>query len=122
MRARELPALIFALIWLLGYEVVPFAHLAMHAQIGAHVHGASTHCHGDVCHGESVDGKPDDASDPVSHGAGSLEHRGVAALASDLRVFVPELMLVGELPLVPPHVARIETFEPTTPPARGPPV
>jgi hypothetical protein len=113
-----IPALLFVLVWLLGYEIVPAAHLAMHAHLGAHTHGA-THCHAGFCHEGEPGAQP--AGDPIAHGKNSLEHRGVVALASDVRIFVPELMLVGELPLVPALTPRITSFEATSPPARGPP-
>src|SRR5688572_22324296 len=83
-RAREIPALLFALVWLLGYEALPLAHVALHSQLAAHTHGAA-HCHGDVCH---PDDSADSDEDPVSHGENSLEHRGVAALATDLTIYV----------------------------------
>lgn len=120
-RAREIPALLFALVWLLGYEALPLAHVALHAELAAHTHGVADerHCHDDVCHEES-DGDAE-AGDPVSHGENSLEHRGLAALATDLRVFVAELILIGELPAEAAPELRAEAFVPVSPPARGPP-
>lgn len=122
-----IPALLFALVWLLGYEVVPFAHQAMHAQLGAHVHGAVAHCHGAFCHADAdeTDGAEHVAKQTRgsrSHGEGSLEHRGLAALAPELTIYVPELMLAGEMPREAPIVARVASFERCAPPARGPPV
>jgi len=120
-RARVLPALFFALVWLLGYEIVPLAHQALHARIGAHSHGAaSVHCHGASCHSED-EAKQRPTQDTSSHGAGSLEHRAVAALTPDLTIYVPELMLAGELPPDVVLASRLETFERCSPPARGPP-
>ncbi|AKF06556.1 hypothetical protein DB32_003705 [Sandaracinus amylolyticus] len=81
-RAREIPALLFALAWLVGFEVGPALHLARHASLGAHEHGAraATHCHDGVCHED--DGASERHERPApDHGAGSLEHGGVAALA-----------------------------------------
>ncbi len=119
-----IPALLFALIWLFGYEVLPFAHVAMHAHLGAHTHGASAHCHGSLCHSE--DGSPQHLTKSSSHqrphGQGSLEHRGLAALQPDLTIYVPELMLVGEMPLEAVLVTRVQSFERCAPPATGPPV
>lgn len=128
-RAREIPALLFVLVWLLGYEVLPFAHVALHAQLGAHTHGlaAGAHCHGDLCHAadeESDDGRDASASassDPLSHGQNSLEHRGLAALTPDLTIYVAELTLIGELADDRAPDARIEAFAAVSPPARGPP-
>lgn len=129
MRAREIPALLFALLWVLGFEVVPAAHLALHASLGAHTHG-STHCHAGFCHaddeadgdaGHDARAQKSAPSDPRSHGQGSLEHRGVAALTPDLAVVVPELLLVGELPPPDAPVVRASSFEAPRPPARAPP-
>lgn len=140
MRAREIPALLFVLVWVLGFEVVPTLHLAMHASLGAHTHGA-THCHAGFCHAD--DEASGDETDAVahdgatqhdgaqaqkapphssrSHGQGSLAHRGVAALAPELAVLVPELLLVGELPLPEAPVVYAASFEAPRPPARAPP-
>ncbi len=126
-RAREIPALLFALIWLLGYEVVPLVHVALHAQLAPHTHGESAggHCHGDVCHGASHGQGDEDksaaAGDPISHGQNSLEHRGLAALATDLTVYVAELTLIAKLADDRAPEARAETFVSVSPPARGPP-
>lgn len=129
MRAREIPALLFALLWVLGFEVVPTAHLAMHASLGAHTHG-STHCHAGFCHaddeadggaGEGARAQKAPPSDSRSHGQGSLEHRGVAALAPALAVLVPELVQVGELALPEALEARVVAFATPRPPARAPP-
>ena len=130
-RARVIPALLFAFVWLLGYEVIPFAHQAMHAHIGAHSHsfehslghGVGEHCHGGICHSDAPDEQTANAgkhSSP-SHGAGSLEHRGLAALPHELTLFVPELMLAGEMPRDAVLVARVSAFERCAPPATGPP-
>ena len=121
-RARVLPALLFALVWLFGYEVLPFAHQAMHAQLGAHSHGAAAaHCHGDYCHSDQGADRKAPSHDP-SHGQGSLEHRGLAALAHEITLFVPELTLAGEQPIEVVLAARVTCFELRSPPVRGPPV
>jgi hypothetical protein len=120
-RARVLPALFFAVVWLLGYEVVPCAHLAMHARLGAHEHGAGAmHCHDGGCHADPRAGAPAHRA-PRSHGAGSLEHRGVAALVPDLAIHLPEAAVVGELALPTPLADRDVVFALASPPARGPP-
>ena len=120
-RARVLPALLFALVWLFGYEVLPFAHQAMHAHLGAHSHGvAAGHCHGAFCHSdEGAERAP--TSHGSDHGQGSLEHRGIAALAHEITIFVPELMLAGEQPIEIVLAPRIACFERCSPPVRGPP-
>jgi hypothetical protein len=116
---------LFVLIWLLGYELLPFAHVALHAQLAPHTHGAVTgHCHGGVCHEESSsqgEHGPSAATDPLAHGQHSLEHRGVAALTPDLTVFVAELTLIGETADELAPGMRAEAFVSSSPPARGPP-
>jgi hypothetical protein len=119
-RARVIPALVFAVIWMLGFEVVPVAHQVMHAQIGAHTHGAA-HCHSGFCHSEDGADRAGASQRSTSHGAGSLEHRGIAALAPEITLYVPELMLAGELPPDVVLAARVESFERVSPPATGPP-
>lgn len=121
-RAREIPALIFALVWMLGYEVTPLVHLALHDRLGAHTHGVAAHCHGAFCHADDEGpAATKSSSDPLSHAQGSLEHRGVAVLAPDLTIYVPELMLAGELALAAPRVELVAYFERRLPPARAPP-
>jgi hypothetical protein len=132
-RAREIPALLFALVWLLGYEALPLAHVAMHAQLAPHDHGAAAaadglaepaHCHGDVCHHEEADGggtASASAGDPIAHGQNSLEHRGLAALAPDLTIYVAVLTPIAELASDVAPEARPEAFAAVSPPARGPP-
>ena len=122
-RAREIPALLFVFIWLMGFEALPLAHVALHAQLAPHTHRSVGHCHGDVCHGEDEDGDTSRAAsgDPISHGQDSPEHRGLAVLAPDLTIYVAELTLVGELPGDLPPAVRAEAFRGVSPPARGPP-
>ncbi len=133
-RARAIPALLFALVWVLGFEVVPTLHQALHASLGAHEHGALLHCHGSFCHAsaEDLDGSRrgprregalagDPIDGPRAHGDGSLEHRGIAALTPDLVLYVPEAILVGELADPARVESRIASFERRSPPVRGPP-
>lgn len=80
-RAREIPALLFALAWLIGVQVGPALHLARHAQLAPHDHGRpAAHCHGDVCHDDERADEDREAPAP-DHGEGSLEHGGLAVLA-----------------------------------------
>lgn len=119
-RARVIPALLFALVWVLGFEAVPALHQALHASIGAHEHGAVAHCHGSFCHSDQASPTERD-SEHRAHGQGSLEHRGIAALAPDLVLYVPEAFLVGELADPTRIESRIASFERRSPPVRGPP-
>lgn len=82
-RAREIPALLFAAIWLLGFEVAPAIHLARHAALPDHAH-----CHDGVCQDDGAERAPGAAATGErqerpsgDHGEGSVEHRGLAALA-----------------------------------------
>ena len=82
----------------------------------------AAHCHGAFCHADDEGpAATKSSSDPLSHAQGSLEHRGVAVLAPDLTIYVPELMLAGELALAAPRVEHVAYFERRLPPARAPP-
>lgn len=132
-RARVIPALLFALVWVLGFEAVPALHQALHASIGAHEHGAVAHCHGSFCHSDQASAprgsrtsaaraaRGERGAEHRTHGDGSLEHRGIAALAPDLVLYVPEAFLVGELADPTRIESRIASFERRSPPVRGPP-
>lgn len=120
-RARAIPALLFALVWVLGFEVIPTLHQALHASIGAHEHASAAHCHGSFCHSDEASRPAKRDPEHRAHGDGSLEHRGIAALTPDLVLYVPEALLVGELPDPSRVESRVTTFERRSPPVRGPP-
>lgn len=111
-RARALPALLFSIVWVLGYEVTPLAHQSMHAWLPQH-----EHCHAGFCHEDSE--PPRDS--PATHGSGSLEHRGVAALPHSIVVLVPELVAVGVVVDPPPLTSHEPARWRVLPPGRGPP-
>ena len=120
----------FLFVWLLGYEALPLAHIALHAQLAPHTHGevdaTLVHCHGDLCHSEDRPdrergGKAAPQESPTSHGQNSLEHRGLAALAPGLIVFALELTLIAELENHVAPRARAVAFASVSPPVRGPP-
>ncbi|MGE0785483.1 MAG: hypothetical protein AB7S26_07335 [Sandaracinaceae bacterium] len=141
-RAPRLPALaVGALaIWIAGFEVGPFVHVAFHDRLAAHHHDGEEHTHavgadGWRSHASSEHthdaparagrkrSAPRRAHAPTpSHGAHSLAHRGVAAFA------IP----IGLPPLPPPDEAGpLEASRPSRAPdlaprerprARAPPV
>ena len=107
-RAREIPALLFALAWLIGVELGPALHLARHAQLAPHDHGrARTHCHRDVCHEDEPAAGEDERSTP-DHGEGSLEHGGLALLVPAPVITSVPGALVAEIlaPRVAPRARR----------------
>jgi hypothetical protein len=87
-RAREIPALLLALVWLLGVEVLPGAHVLAHASIQPHEHQGHSHRHSGNDHGENT-----------------LEHHAIAVL-------VP-----GPVVAPPPSAALIAILEPPVAPA-----
>jgi hypothetical protein len=108
-RRRRLAALA-CLLWILGIEVLPNAHLAMHGRLGAHRHDAgesrrgdggivvrvhrdsTSHVHDGVvhAHGDAAAASPapdvraigaPDGTPPPGHGDHSLAHRRAALAA-----------------------------------------
>jgi len=87
-RAQATLALLTSAFWLLGFDVVPLAHMLLHDALEEH-HHSHEHAHAQA----------DDAEDPppAEHGEGSVAHR-------DLAANVP-------LPTVPPvHEALLARF------------
>ena len=118
-RAREIPALLFALVWVLGFEVGPALHLARHAALPQH-----DHCHDGVCHDDGgLEVAADDAGDPSGpeHGAGSLEHGGLAALAPAPIVTTVPGVPVAELVDAEAAIARPDDVARDRARARAPP-
>jgi hypothetical protein len=82
---REIPAVLLGLLWLAGFEALPLAHLAFHAELGPHSHdgeAGALHCHGSICHGDGEDAAPAGDRGPApapDHGEHSLAHRSLAA-------------------------------------------
>lgn len=101
-RLRAYAAFAATFLWVVGAELLPGAHLALHGSLGAHTHaGTSTvastaqraeRCHADAdgahCHAGRKESRlgwdraadAHDAARPLdlAHGAGSLAHRGLA--------------------------------------------
>lgn len=125
-------------LWLAGFEVLPWLHVAMHDDLAPHVHAADgtiirvsfdepTHRHADGTihrHGHAPD-KRGRHKPPIGytldHGAGSLAHHGVA-------VQPPAAPIVHALPIdrrpqLSARVARPSLVSCAVPvaAARGPP-
>lgn len=107
------------LLWVLGGEVFPLAHVAFHDEFEPHDHG--NHCHGDACH-EHGDADASDSSDDPDHGEGSFAHRD-QMVANGTMIYwvvpprrVPVLAARAE-PWSPGDRARVDA-----PSARAPPV
>lgn len=109
-----LPALVLALVWCGGFELTPIVHLF------AHTAGAA-HCHGAACHEHESDGEASELA-AASHGAGSLEHRDVAAVGTPPAIVAWPMLVVG-LAGAPPstHPGSGADLAPTDTRARGPP-
>jgi hypothetical protein len=131
-------ALCLAAVWLVGFELIPAAHLGAHGQLGPHDHGvpgarAADHCHGEACHAHGPDARSDAAPDPDHgpaltgsgsrpHGAGSLEHRDTAA--QPVPPAVPPVLEARAIlaPAPAPWRSRAPEGHGAPARARGPPV
>ncbi|MCB9602749.1 MAG: hypothetical protein H6722_11255 [Sandaracinus sp.] len=86
----RLGASLGALLWLVGFEVFPCAHLVAHEDAGVHSHGGHAHVH-------ETGGDPHErwtsAADATPHDAGALGHHDLAV--SDA---VPTIPGVAEPP------------------------
>jgi hypothetical protein len=94
-RARARLAIAACLIWIAGFEVLPWAHIAFHDELAPHIHvgdtivtvsfAGPTHRHADgTVHRDHpaparADGQAHLAA-ALAHGAHSLAHHGVAAI------------------------------------------
>lgn len=150
-RARARIALALCVVWIAGFEVVPWLHVALHDQLGAHHHDATgalildrdrdsqvdehapDHDHDDLDgdvdeHGAPVHhhapAAPADRrlGDALVHGQHSLAHHGIAVPA-------PSPVLTSPLPVDrrPTFVAAVAMDAPIASSpgravARGPPV
>jgi hypothetical protein len=138
---RELHALAACLMWLLGFEVAPLAHIATHVRGERHHHDATgatardaeSHEHGHE-HGQEhghvhihesdrdTKGAPGVEGSPAPHGAHSLLHRGIAALAPKVPTpVVPPPAIHALVSLRAPR-DLIASRAPESARARGPPV
>ena len=108
-------AALAGLLWLLGFDVVPLAHMVFHEALEEHDHGghherAQSHDH------------EEDAPSPSEHGDGSVAHHDLAANATALGVpEVLEALLAWTAPPIPSHDERPADRQPRTTRARAPP-
>jgi hypothetical protein len=143
---RQSLAIIALLVWIVGYEVGPDLHLALHGALGAHDHhgatarwrlertdraGAHLHHHDGHTHRHQGDRDPlppDGDGDvdrpgppPADHGAGSAAHRDVAVHPAAPPVTAPAPVDPPAIGLIAPRLAE-GSWRPSTPhAARGPP-
>jgi hypothetical protein len=135
---RQAFALWLAAVWLLGFEVLPAAHLGMHALLGSHDHGvphaqAASHCHGSSCHaheeqagstrveGDAPEGPAIGWPERPAHGVGSVAHRDASAQPSVPEV--PPVLGARMRRVVAPSkvLAAAPSGHTCAPQARGPP-
>lgn len=127
MRRRALLALVGAILWMAGVELVPNLHLALHDSLAAHVHEGDTtvFAHG---HAHRVTQKCDrraaeqELALRLQHGAHSLAHHGVAIKSTPPPLLAP--LPIDRRAQVFAEIAIIEPASRTAPTAqaRGPPV
>ena len=131
--ARTL-ALVAAVLWLAGIELVPNLHLALHASLAAHTHDGDTtvfapHHHADgsehrvvmrAGHRVHARGTHDLALE-LEHGAHSLAHHAAALQPAPAPLLVP--LPIDRRPLLAAAIAIIEPSSRVVPRAmaRGPP-
>jgi len=131
--ARTL-ALVAAVLWLAGVELVPNLHLALHASLAAHTHDGDTtvfapHHHADgsehrvvmrAGHRVHARGTHDLALE-LEHGAHSLAHHAAALQPAPAPLLVP--LPIDRRPLLAAAIAIIEPSSRVVPRAmaRGPP-
>jgi len=124
MNRRVLLALLGAILWLGGVEVVPNLHLALHDQLGAHVHEGDRTIFAHEGHVHRAPKRPRSNHDlalRLEHGAHSLAHHSVA-----LHTAPPVVLAALPVNVKPTIVADITIAEPDSrslahPVARGPP-
>ena len=129
--ARRALALWAALLWVLGFELLPGVHIGMHGVLPAHVHGAfhehdDAHEHehtGDHDHPEfaDVDAATGASTLDPDHGDHELLHRGIAALQPPLAIPPIHDAAFVQLERVRESRAQLGARAPTTVRVRGPP-
>lgn len=124
MSRRVLLALLGAILWLGGVELVPNLHLALHDQLAAHVHEGDSTIFAHEGHVHRAPKRPRSDHDlalRLEHGAHSLAHHSVALHAAP-----PPVLAALPVSFKPTIVADIAVAEPDSrslahPVARGPP-
>ena len=106
-------AVLASAFWLLGFDIVPLAHMVFHQALEEHHHGD----HPDQAHDQG-----DDAPSPAEHGEGSVAHRDLAANVPLPAVpEVLEALLIRDAPAIFPHDELLTDRRPRTTRARAPP-
>ena len=102
-------------LWLLGFDVVPLAHMVFHGALEEHHHGHAD----DHAHPHDHD---EENPSPSEHGEGSVAHRDLAANVPAPGVpDVLEALLSWAAPPIPSHDERPTDRQPQTTRARAPP-
>jgi hypothetical protein len=118
-------ALLAAFAWLVGVEVLPDIHLALHDELAPHVHDGDRVVYLDADHDDGGDDHEDSVGTHVEgalqHGAHSLAHHAVA-----VRPTLPSLVVPLPVDRRPTRVAiaiarDLTSIAATLPRARGPP-
>jgi hypothetical protein len=143
-------ALVACVLWLAGFEVLPWLHVAFHDELAPHIHaadgtiirvsftdaGGATHRHADgsvhrdrddrpigapPARGRHRPDRPTGPSYALDHGAGSLAHHGVAVVPAAAPLHTP--LPVHVRPVVVALASTSAPIEPSVPvaSARGPP-
>ncbi len=97
LRRRRALALAAAVLWLVGLELAPNLHLALHDHLGAHVHAgdsiAFAHRHADGTIHRTAARKPRRATRDLAlsleHGAHSLAHHAAGLQPTGPAIVVP---------------------------------
>jgi hypothetical protein len=124
MSRRVVLALLGAILWLGGVEVVPNLHLALHDQLAAHIHEGDSTIFAHEGHVHRAPKRPRSTHDlalRLEHGAHSLAHHSTA-------LHVPSAPVLAAVPIDvrPIVVADLAVVAPDSrslsrPSARGPP-
>jgi len=100
-------------LWLLGFDVVPLAHIVFHESLEHHEHGHP--------HAQNHDHEGQDET-PADHGDGSVAHRDLAAQVPSASIpVVREALLAWGLLPIRVHDQPPADRQPRTTKARGPP-
>lgn len=113
---RAANAILLAVVWLFGMEIAPAVHLAQHDRLGEHSHGAEVHAHSGAELQQDEGGTP-----PRDHGAGTLQHRAIAALTPAAAVPPIALAPIAELIELDAPRSIPGSLGIAAPQARGPP-
>lgn len=135
-------AAVAALLWLLGFDVAPMAHMVLHEALGEHEHGHRHHHDQDHGHEHRIENaneneianeigngneianenENENENGHENHGEGSVAHRDLAAQVPVPSVpVVLEALLTADVSPLPSHDERPADRRPRTSRARAPP-